>query len=102
MASLQKKGDAWYCQFTYHRKRHNFTVGKVSAEKAQAKANQVDYLLMRLKQRLRHVPPGTDIVTFLEFDGKPPDDALVPDSLTLNKLRDTYLETHRNGSLELG
>ena len=27
MASLQKKGNSYYCQFTYHGKRHTFTVG---------------------------------------------------------------------------
>ena len=27
---------------------------------------------MRLKQNLLHLPPGMDIVTFVEFDGKPP------------------------------
>ena len=28
---------------------------------------------MRLKQRLLVLPEGTDIVTFVEHDGKPPD-----------------------------
>ena len=28
---------------------------------------------MRLKQRLLELPEGTDIVTFVEHDGKPPD-----------------------------
>ena len=32
---------------------------------------------MRLKQNLLHLPPGMDIVTFVEFDGKPP---ISPDS----------------------
>jgi hypothetical protein len=41
-----------------------------------------------------------DIVTFIEFDGKPPDDADTPDSVTLGKLRDKYASTRRNGSLE--
>jgi hypothetical protein len=52
MASLQEKGDSYYCQFMYHGRRHTFTVGAVSEEEAGNKARQVDYLLMRLKQRL--------------------------------------------------
>jgi hypothetical protein len=32
--------------------------------------NQTDYLLMRLKQGLLQIPPGMDIIAFLEFDGK--------------------------------
>lgn len=100
MASLQKKADGWYCQFYYHGKRHTFSVGKVSEDEAQAKADQSGYLLMRLKQNLLHLPPGMDIVTFLEFDGKPPHATSEAEVLTLGGLRDRYLETHRNGSLE--
>ncbi len=72
MASLQKKGESYYCQFMYHGKRHTFTVGAVSDKEADNKARQVDYLLMRLKQRLIVLPEGVDIVTFVEHDGKPP------------------------------
>ena len=100
MASLQLKGESWYCQFLYHGKRHTFTIGQVSEEEAQAKANQVDYLLMRLKQDLLHLPPGMDIVAFVEFDGNPPIRPTEGEFLTLAGLRDRYLETHRNGSLE--
>lgn len=100
MASLQLKGESWYCQFLYHGKRHTFTIGKVSKNEAEAKANQADYLLMRLKQNLLHLPPGMDIVTFVEFDGKPPHQTSEKDCLSLAGLRDRYLETHRNGSLE--
>ena len=48
------------------------TIGKVSEEEARAKSAQVDYLLMRLKQRLIELPPGVDIVDFIRLDGKPP------------------------------
>jgi integrase len=99
MASLQKKGDCWYCQFLYQGKRHTFTVGKVSDDEAETKAGQVDYLLMRLKQNLLQLPIGIDIVTFLQFDGKPPHDTPERDVLTLGDLRDRYLEAHQE-SLE--
>ena len=38
------------------------------------KIAQVDYMLLRLRQGLMKLPVGMDIVTFLEFDGKPPDE----------------------------
>src|SRR5262245_48315306 len=102
MASLQQKGASWYCQFMYHGKRHTFTVGPVSQEEAENKASQVDYLLLRLRQQLIAVPPGMSIVAFLECDGKPPESGptLSSQEITLGVLRDRYLETHKNGSLE--
>src|SRR5208337_5056926 len=80
MASLQKKGKGWYCQFLYHGKRHTFAVGAVSEQEAQAKSAQVDYLLLRLKQRLIELPPNVGIVDFIQHDGKPPASELaIPD-----------------------
>ncbi len=40
------------------------------------------------------------IVTFIEFDGNPPCEIPVRGCLTLDSLRDSYLKTHRNGSLK--
>ncbi|HLJ95888.1 MAG TPA: site-specific integrase, partial [Gemmataceae bacterium] len=105
MASLQKKGDSYYCQSMYHGRRHTFTVGDVSEEEAGNKARQVDYLLMRLKQRLLVLPDGTDIVTFIQHDGQPPDTgptlAAAPrQAVTLGHLKDRYLTTHANGTIE--
>ena len=34
MASLQKKGDSWYCQFIYVKKRRTFTIGPVEKKEA--------------------------------------------------------------------
>lgn len=105
MASLQKKGDSYYCQFMYHGRRHTFTVGAVEESEAENKARQVDYLLMRLKQRLLVLPDGTDIVTFVQHDGQPPDTgptlAAAPrQAVTLGHLKDRYLTTHANGTIE--
>jgi hypothetical protein len=69
MASIQKKGNAWYCQFLYRRQRHTFAVGEVAEDEARAVAAKVGYLLMRLKQNLLELPTGCDIVTFVRFDG---------------------------------
>jgi integrase len=100
MASIQRKGRNWYCQFCYHSLRHTFTIGRVSEDEARAKSAQVDYLLMRLKQRLVELPSGVDIVAFVQYDGKPPASSVGPvdapsrQSLTLGALRDRYLATH--------
>ncbi len=72
MATVQKKGNGWYCQFLHHGKRYTYTIGQVSEEEARAKTDQVGYLLLRLKQRLIHLPPGVGIVEFIRDDGTPP------------------------------
>jgi hypothetical protein len=70
-ATLAHVAAALLSRLLYHGKRHTFTIGKVEPD--EAKANQVDYLLMRIRQGLLTVPPGTDIVVFLRHDGKPPE-----------------------------
>jgi hypothetical protein len=105
MASLQKRGGSYRVLFSWHGKLHSFTIGKVSPDEAAAKARQVDYLLMRLKQRLVHLPDGADIVAFVQFDGSPP--AAVPTlsetprkAVILSHLKDRYLATRGNGTVE--
>jgi integrase len=95
MASLQQKGNGWYCQFLHQGKRHTFSLGPVSPEEAESKASQVDYLLMRLKQRLAVLPPGVGIVEYLQFDGKIiPLESPEAKTISLATLRERYLETH--------
>ncbi len=101
MASIQRKGDGWYCQFCYRGRRPTFALGKVSEEEARAKSSQADSLLMRLKQRLIELPTGVDIVDFIRYDGKPPAFVTKPGSpsaastpTTLATLRDSFLATH--------
>jgi integrase len=101
MASLQKKGESWYCQFMYQGQRHTYTVGKVEESEAQAVAARVDYLLMRIRQRLLEVPGGMGIVDFIEHDGKPPPASQpTPKSTPFSALRAAYLKTFGNGALE--
>ena len=59
MASLQERGGSYPILFCYHGKLHTFTIGKVEKSEAEGKARQVDYLLMRLKQRLLILPGRT-------------------------------------------
>jgi integrase len=105
MASLQERNGSYRILFCHHGKLHTFTIGQVEKNEAENKARQVDYLLMRLKQRLIVLPEGTDIVIFVQHDGKPPDigptlaDAPCQ-AVTLGHLKDRYLTTHANGTIE--
>jgi hypothetical protein len=62
MASIQKRGDTYSCIFYWHSKRQWLTLGAVSESEAEAKAAQIKYLLMRIKQGWLELPPGTSIV----------------------------------------
>jgi hypothetical protein len=103
MASLQLRGQSYACVFCWQGKRRWFTIGKVTEHEARAKASHVDYLLMRLKQRLIELPPGVDILEFVQHDGRPPsggsETRATSRALTLAQFRDRYLSTHRE-SLE--
>jgi integrase len=105
MASLQERNGSYRILFMHHGKLHTFTIGKVEKSEAENKGRQVDYLLMRLKQGLLVLPEGTDIVTFLQHDGNPPDSrptlpAAPRQVITIGLLRDRYLATHGNGTIE--
>src|SRR5271166_1418610 len=103
MAAIEERCGRYRIHFRWHGRQEKLALGKVSAEEAASKAAQVDYLLMRLKQRLIELPPDVDIVEFVQFDGKPPADLqeVSADSreLTLAGFRDRYMATHRD-SLE--
>jgi integrase len=103
MASLQLRGTSYACIFCWHGKRQWLTIGKVTEQEAKAKASQIDYMLMRLKQRLIELPPGVRIIDFLQHDGKPPassqNSPAESRKLTISDFRDRYLATHRD-SLE--
>ena len=61
---------------------------------------------MRLKQRLIVLPEGTDIVSFVEHDGTPPNvgptlaEIAPRKTVTLGQLKDRYLSTYANGTIE--
>ena len=105
MASLQERAGNYRILFFYRGKQHTFTIGKVDRDEAETKTRQVDYLLMRLKQRLLVLPEGTDIVSFVEHEGKPPETGpTLPASprqvVTLGHLKDRHLSTYSNGTIE--
>jgi integrase len=53
---------------------------------------------MRIKQNLLSIPSGCDVVTFIKYDGKPPNEPPLPalKAVTLAALRDDYLKLHAN------
>ena len=105
MAALQERNGSYRILFNHRGRQHAFTVGRIARAEAESKAAQVDYLLMRLKQGLIVLTPGSDIVAFVKNDGSMPHAAgpgVTPAVAepTLADLRDRYLETHGNGTLE--
>ena len=104
MAALQNRDGSFRVFFEYQRKQRVFTIGRVAEAEARLKADQVDYLLMRLGQGLIELPPSIGIVEFVRQDGKvvlTKGGTVIPvPKLILGSLRDRYLETHGNGTLE--
>lgn len=102
MASIQQKGDAWYCQFMYAGKRLTYTIGEVSANEARQWKAKAEHLLMRLDQGMIEIPPGVAITDFIRHDGKPPitPAAKKARQTTLHELRESYVTTHAAGAIE--
>jgi len=91
MAGIQHRNGSYRVLFRYHGKQYAFTVGKVSNDEVEAMAAHVDYLLMRLEQRLAVVPSGMTIVDYVQFDGKQVEESSVAGKITLTDLRRKYL-----------
>jgi integrase len=94
MAGLQSRNGSWRVIFWYKGKQHTFWLGQVEEHEARAVSAKVDYWLMRLKQNLVNLPPGCDIVTFVQHDGKPPDHPIPQEKdFTLSDLREVYVRS---------
>jgi integrase len=101
MASLQNRNGSWRILFRYRQIQYTYTLGDVSEMEAHATAAKINYVLMRLKQNLLNIPPGMDIVTFIQQDGKlPPDTPPPKKETTFKQAKDSYLKTVANGSME--
>ena len=93
MAGIQYRNGSYRILFRYQEKQHAFTLGEVSKSEAETKAAQVDYLLLRLKQRLANIPPSMGIVDYVQFDGKQSESN--PTNLNLAQFRDRYLSINK-------
>jgi len=102
VASLQLRSGSWRVIFRHNGLQHFVTVGEVDETEAQGVKSRYEYLLRLLKQRLLTLPSGMDIVTFLRHDGKPADITSESGSpeITFAQIRDGYLKTIGNGSVE--
>src|SRR5262249_13609939 len=102
MASLQKKGGAWYCQFTYLGRRITFTIGKVPENEALRWKANTENLLLLVKQRRLEIPRGVTVADFILHDGKPPvEPALaIRKETVLDELSTAYIKTVGNGAIE--
>src|SRR3954449_2444314 len=97
MAWLQQRNGSWRVLFRYGGQQHTFLLGEVKEGEAETVCAKVDYWLMRLKQKLVHLPAGGDSVTFVQHDANPPEPAAaVADErreLTLAELRQAYFDS---------
>src|SRR3954454_6750042 len=99
MSAVQERNGSHRVVFRHEGKQHVLILGRVTETEAKAKASQVDYLLMRVKQGLIPLPAGIGIVDFVRHDGNPPAPSLSLTSAspktpapTLGDLRDRYLD----------
>jgi hypothetical protein len=72
MAGVQVRNGSYRYNFRFDGKQYFVTLGEVSEEEARSKVCQLNYLLLRLTQRLIQVPPDIGIVEFIQNDGSPP------------------------------
>jgi integrase len=99
MASLQKKGNSWYCQFYRRNNRFTFTVGRVTKLQAEAKATRVDEIVGLLERGVLKLPDGMEVDAFVRHDGQPPAPAesqKLSQKSALGELRDAYLKAYED------
>ncbi len=102
MASLQQRQGWFHLLFRYGGKQYSHALKTRDRREAEAQRGSVDRMLMRIRNReLPPPPPEADVPTFLLSGGNPVADTKpgIP-SLTLEGLRDRYLQTHAIGALE--
>ena len=104
MASIQKKGDAYYCQFLYGGKRRTVTVGKVGNQDALAFAARTEELLALLSRGRLSLPGGIAITDFVLADGRveavqTPEKA-PKGEVTFRSFRERYEKAHAGGAME--
>ena len=95
MSALQERNGSYRVIFRHQGKQQTFTLGNVTQAEAEAKAGQVDLLLLRLSQRLAVLPHGMTIIDYLKFDGRPlPAEAPEIKSTKLSRLKEKYIEAN--------
>jgi integrase len=109
MAALQERNGSFRVIFWFHGKQNAFTLGSVAKAEADDTAATVGNLLRAVEDGRIKVPAGLDIVAFLrqrlaslhrETDDTPEPAPRPRDQTTLGILRDRYITTHSNGTIE--
>jgi integrase len=109
MAALQERNGSFRVIFWFHGKQNAFTLGPVPKAEADDTAATVGNLLRAVEDGRIKVPAGLDIVAFLrqrlaslhrETDDTPEPAPKPRDQTTIGILRDRYITTHSNGTIE--
>lgn len=100
MASLQKKGNSWYCQFYWRDRRFTFSIGRVTKPQAEAKATKAGEIVELLERGMLKLPDGVKVADFVKYEGQPPapvESQKPSQKFTLGTLRDRFIEARRGG-----
>jgi integrase len=109
MAALQKRNGSFRLIFWFNRKQYTFTIGRVPEDEAQDTAATVGRLIRAVEEKRVKVPIGLDITAFVrqrlatldrETDDTPEPPPQPQNQTTLGILRDHYIATHSNGTIE--
>jgi integrase len=109
MAALQERNGSFRLIFWHHGKQHTFTIGQVSQDEANDTASTVGNLLRGIEEQRIRIPAGVEIVSFIrqrlaglnrEDDATPEPTPRARNQTTLGTLRDRYVSTHSNGTIE--
>lgn len=102
MASLHKRNGWYQLHFRYQGKQYSHALKTKDRREAEAHRGTADRILIRIRNNELAPPPhDADLPAFLLSAGKIVEDAApVVKTLTLNDLRDRYIQTHGNGALE--
>jgi integrase len=109
MAALQERNGSYRVIFRHHGKQHTFTIGQVSKDDASDTVATVGNLLRGVEDGRIHIPAGVDVVSFIrqrlagltrESDDTPEPPPVPRNGSTLGMLRDRYIDTHSNGTIE--
>jgi integrase len=110
MAALQERNGSYRLIFWFNGKQHTFTIGRVPEDEAQDTAATVGRLTRAVEEKRVKVPAGLDITAFVrqrlatldrETDDTPEPPPPPPrNQTTLGTLRDRYISTHANGTIE--
>jgi integrase len=101
MATLERRNQSYRIVFWQKSKRYSFSLDTSDSRTAEALRGGVEKTLMLLGQGILTCPDDGDLIAFVRSGGKAVSAPKpVAELVTLAKLRDAYLVTRSNGSVE--